>query len=147
MANQDKLRSDSVAGLLDHLSSGNDTTPVLSATNTASPAVVGKPIILPATFGGSPPALHQTYLDSMTLVARFGKPDYLITMTANPTWPGETVADRPDLVARVFHCKLKELLRLLTKDSFLGKAVAWTWVVEFQKRGLPHAQAYDSEAD
>lgn len=145
--NQDKLRSDSLAGLLDYLSSGNDTTPALSATHTASPAAVGKPIILPATFGGSPRALHQAYLDSMALVARFGKPDYLITMTANPTWPeitanlrpGETAADRPDLVARVFQCKLKELLRLLTKDGFLGTAVAWTWVVEFQKRGLPHA--------
>ena len=31
------------------------------------------------------------------------------------------------------------MLRLLSIDVFLGKAVAWTWVIEFQKRGLPHA--------
>ena len=149
--NQAKLRVDSLAGLLDHLSSANDLTPSVASSSTPAalpgPSVVGKPIILPATFGGSPRALHQTYLDSMCLVARFGKPDFLITMTANPSWkeitsnlrPGETAADRPDLVARVFHGKFQQLLRLLTKEGFLGKAIAWTWVIEFQKRGLPHA--------
>ena len=68
-------------------------------------------------------------------------------MTANPNWkeitanlrPGETAADRPDLTARVFNAKLRHLLKLLTKDNFLGRAVGWTFVVEFQKRGLPHA--------
>ena len=68
-------------------------------------------------------------------------------MTANPNWkeitanlrPGETAADRPDLVARVFQAKLQMLLKLLTKDHFLGHAVGWTFVIEFQKRGLPHA--------
>ena len=108
---------------------------------------VGTPVILPATFGGSPRALHQSYLDALALVARFGRPDYFLTMTANPNWkeiqanlrPGETAANRPDLVARVFHAKLKKLLRCITKESFFGKAVAHTWVVEFQKRGLPHA--------
>ena len=83
----------------------------------------------------------------MALVARFGKPDYFITMTANPNWkeitrnlrPGESAANRPDLVARVFHAKLQLLLRCISKDNYLGKAVAFTWVVEFQKRGLPHA--------
>ncbi len=47
----------------------------------------GRPSILLATFGGSPRALHQTYLDSMAIVARFGKPDYFITMIANPSSP------------------------------------------------------------
>ena len=83
----------------------------------------------------------------MAIVARFGKPDFFITMTANPNWveitanlrPGETAADRPDLVARVFQAKLKHLMKLLTKDHFLGRSVGLTFVVEFQKRGLPHA--------
>ena len=109
---------------------------------------VGTPVILPATFGGSPRAMHQSYLDAMALVGRFGRPDYFLTMTANPEWdeiknnlrPGETAANRPDLVARVFHSKLQLFLRCITKDNFLGKAVAFSWVVEFQKRGLPHAR-------
>ena len=91
--------------------------------------------------------MHQSYLDAMALVSRFGKPDYFVTMTANPNWPevvknlrpGETAANRPDLIARVFNAKLRSLLHDLTKQNVLGRAVAYTWVVEFQKRGLPHA--------
>jgi hypothetical protein len=38
---------------------------------------------------------------------------------------------RPDLCARVFH-------RLLERDV-PGRVVAHVYVIEFQKRGLPHA--------
>eukprot|EP00973_Karenia_brevis_P067263 9353054-Karenia_brevis.AAC.1 len=83
----------------------------------------------------------------MAIVAKYGRPDFFLTITANPNWPevsknlrpGETAADRPDLVARAFRMKLRELLRDLTVKGVLGKAVAYTHVVEFQKRGLPHA--------
>ena len=108
---------------------------------------LGKRIILPATFGGSPRDLHQCYLDAMAIVAKYGRPDFFITMTANPNWPevrknlrhGETASDRPDIVARVFRMKLRELVRDLTIKGVLGKSLAYTHVVEFQKRGLPHA--------
>ena len=102
---------------------------------------------LPASFTGGPRHLHQCYLDAVSLVARYGRPDYFITMTASPSWPeirdnlraGEEAVDRPDLTARVFRAKLKELMRLLVKHSVLGKVLAYTYAVEFQKRGLPHA--------
>ena len=107
----------------------------------------GKRIVLPATFGGSPRDLHQCYLDAMALLAHFGRPDYFITMIANPNLEevkanletGETPQDRPDLIARVFRAKLRDLIRDLTINGVLGKAVAFTYVVEFQKRGLPDA--------
>ena len=81
------------------------------------------------------------------LVSRFGRPDYFVTMTASPAWPeiannlrkGEKTQDRPDLVARVFRLKLRALLNALVKEHFLGKVIAHTYVVEYQKRGLPHA--------
>ena len=81
------------------------------------------------------------------MVRKMGRPDYFITFTANPTWteitdhllPNQRAADRPDLVARVFNLKLRALLEDLTKTGVFGRAVAWTYVVEFQKRGLPHA--------
>lgn len=68
-------------------------------------------------------------------------------MTCNPAWdeiqhsllPGQTARDRPDIVSRVFKKKLDELIRELTADGILGKTVAHLFVVEFQKRGLPHA--------
>ena len=54
LANQEKLRVDSLSGLLDFLESA-----------PAAHEQTGQPIILPATFGGSPRSLHQAYLDSM----------------------------------------------------------------------------------
>ena len=161
--NQSALRLESLQGLMDHIAGANNldiqfqsgsfgTAPSRCASVTASgvttpPQPVGTPVILPCTFGGSPRSLHQNYLDSMALIARFGKPDLFITATANPGWleiqqnlrPGETAANRPELVARVFRAKLRRLLELLTKEHAFGRCVAYTYVIEFQKRGLPHA--------
>ena len=108
---------------------------------------VGRRIVLPASYPGSPRHMQQNYLDAMAMVRVLGKPDFLITFTANPAWPeitssllpGQSPHDRPDIVARVFNIKLRELMEDLTKRGALGKALGWTWVVEFQKRGLPHA--------
>lgn len=78
-------------------------------------------------------------------------------MTCNPAWreiterlrPGQTWADVPLVVARVFAQKLSLLLERL-KDLFpnVGNRKYVIRVVEFQKRGLPHAHilikfAYD----
>ena len=67
-------------------------------------------------------------------------------MTCNPNWPqikaglkpGQSPQDRPDLVTRVFNAKKDQLMKDLTKGSIFEVAVAHLWVVEFQKRGLPH---------
>ncbi|WVZ73211.1 hypothetical protein U9M48_021552 [Paspalum notatum var. saurae] len=91
--------------------------------------------------------MRRRYMDAMALVRKFGKPDIFLTMTCNPNWdeikrellPGQTPQDRPDLVVRVFHAKLEELKKRLTKQDILGKVRAYVYVVEFQKRGLPHA--------
>ena len=91
--------------------------------------------------------MQMNYHDAMAIVRRYGRPDYFITFTANPTWPeiaenlspGDHAANRPDLAARVFHLKLRSLLDDLTKHEVLGKVIGYTWTIEFQKRGLPHA--------
>ena len=88
----------------------------------------------------------QQYQDAMAIVARKGKPDYFLTMTANPEWkeikenlfPGQTASDRPDLVARVFQMKLNAISDDLFKKKVLGEVAAQIHVTEFQKRGLPH---------
>ncbi|CAL8991776.1 unnamed protein product [Prunus brigantina] len=82
----------------------------------------------------------------MTLVQRFGRPDLFITMTCNPNWeeikrellPGQTPQDRPDLLTRVFRAKLEELKEDINGKGVLGNVVAYAYVIEFQKRGLPH---------
>ena len=90
--------------------------------------------------------MHQSYCDAMSIVRKYGKPKYFLTMTANPAWPevqaalrpGEQAHNRPDLIARVFLLKLKALLVDLLENHVLGVVIGYTWVIEFQKRGLPH---------
>ncbi|KAG7984548.1 hypothetical protein I3843_04G165900 [Carya illinoinensis] len=83
----------------------------------------------------------------MTLVQRYGKPDIFLTMTCNPNWkeisnelrPHEETQNRPDLIARVFRAKLEDLKYQLFKREIFGKISAYVYVIEHQKRGLPHA--------
>ncbi|XP_044596977.1 uncharacterized protein LOC123273602 [Cotesia glomerata] len=136
--NQKKLRAESYQGLVDHLQSRN------SDGNTGTN--IGKIIILPSSFTGSPRNMVQHYQDAMSMVRKFGKPDLFITMTCNPKWreitenllPGQNASDRPDLVARVFNIEKNVLIDMIVKQHLFGQAVAFNWVIEFQKRGLPH---------
>jgi len=83
----------------------------------------------------------------MGIVRALGKCDYFMTMTCNQNWPeiknelkhGEVANDRPDLISRVFRLKLNELMKFLTKEKIMGKVIGHIHVIEFQKRGLPHA--------
>ena len=76
-----------------------------------------------------------------------GNPDCFITMTCNPNWkeiqdqllPGQKAEDRPELITRIFKLKLQAIEEELYKNSIFGRRIANLWVIEFQKRGLPHA--------
>jgi hypothetical protein len=76
-----------------------------------------------------------------------GCPDAFVTFTCNSQWleikralpVGQQPQDRPDLVTRVFKIKLKELINDIHKKHILGRTIVEIYVVEFQKRGLPHA--------
>nr|XP_040245211.1 uncharacterized protein LOC120964526 [Aegilops tauschii subsp. strangulata] len=91
--------------------------------------------------------MKKRHMDAMAIVHTYGKPDIFLTMTCNPKWeeitnellPGQTAQDRPDIVARVFYGKLEAMKDMLLKKMVLGVVVAYVYVVEFQKRGLPHA--------
>ncbi|AQL05029.1 hypothetical protein ZEAMMB73_Zm00001d046797, partial [Zea mays] len=134
--NQDRLRADLYQGLVDTMLDGD-----IRAEK------VGKRIVLSSSFIGGPRDMRHRYMDAMALVRKFGKLDIFLTMTCNPNWdeirrellPGKTPQDRSDLVVRVFHAKLQELKYRLTKQDILGKVRAYVYVIEFQKRGLPHA--------
>ncbi|KAK9690274.1 hypothetical protein RND81_09G117500 [Saponaria officinalis] len=104
-------------------------------------------VILPPTFLGGPRDMKKRYLNAMSLVQKYGKPDLFVTMTCNAAWPeikqelahGEIAQNRPDLVARVFRAKLLALKKLIMEQHVFGEVSALIYVVEFQKRGLPHA--------
>ena len=83
----------------------------------------------------------------MAIVHAHSKPDIFITMTCNPQWPEITAELRPyhspqvrtDIIARVFNLKPDALIHDLIENEVLGKTIAHMYVIEFQKRGLPHA--------
>ncbi|XP_066381900.1 uncharacterized protein [Miscanthus floridulus] len=132
---QDLIRADLYQGLIDTLAAGE-----------ARASEAGKRIVLSKDFHGSDRDVHARFMDAMTLVTRFGKPDLFITMTCNPYWneimeellPGQTAQDRPDVVTRVYRARLLNLHDDLIKKGVLGKVAAYAHVTEFQKRGLPH---------
>ncbi|XP_026434651.1 uncharacterized protein LOC113332308 [Papaver somniferum] len=111
------------------------------------PGDIGKRVILPPSYTGSPRDMHQRYYDARALVQKYGKPDFFITMTCKPKWeeiqkelkPWQHAHDMPDLTTRVFHSKFEELKTVLFTKGVLGKVVAHVHVIECQKRGLPHA--------
>ncbi|KAM0884869.1 hypothetical protein ACQ4PT_030728 [Festuca glaucescens] len=133
---QDKIRADLYQGLMDSLHAGE-----------GSADAIGKRTVLSTSFIGGPRDKRRRYMDAMALVRKYGKPDIFLTMTCNPNWdeikrelyPGQTPQDRPDIVVRVFRAKLEELKNKLLHKDILGKVKAYVYVVEFQKRGLPHA--------
>ncbi|GJT86049.1 DNA helicase PIF1, ATP-dependent [Tanacetum coccineum] len=136
--NQDTLHVDIYHNLCDAATRG-DT----SATG------LGKRIVLPRTFTGSPRYMMHNYQDAMALCRAYGNPDLFITFTSNLKWPeiaeilayfpGQKAHDRSEVRTRVFKLKLTELLDDLTKKHVFGQFKAVVYVIEFQKRGLPHA--------
>ncbi|XP_057247377.1 uncharacterized protein LOC125492930 [Beta vulgaris subsp. vulgaris] len=134
--NQDTIRAELYQGIIDSLHLGET-----EGSN------IGRPFILPPSFIGGPRDMRRRYLDAMALVRRYGKPDFFITMTCNPQWPEikrellphEEVQNRPDLISRVFRAKLTKLKKDIVEGKLFGNVATFVYVVEFQKRGLPHA--------
>ena len=133
---QKEIKADTYQGLHDYLqNSANDIN-----------GQIGKTIILPSTFIGSPRYMQQCYQDAMAIINNKGKPDIFLTMTCNLKWKeiqenllfNQQACDRPDIVARVFHLKKDHLLDMIVKKNFFEEVAAYVYVIEFQKRGLPH---------
>jgi hypothetical protein len=134
-AHQGTIRAECYQGLID------------AVQNNQDPANVGHRVILPSSHPGSTRNMLQLFQDSMAISRFFGFASYFITVTANPQWPeiqaalepGQQASDRPDIVCRVFYQKLRAFLKDLQNNPLFGKTIARIHVIEFQKRGLPHA--------
>ncbi|KMQ88044.1 hypothetical protein RF55_12537, partial [Lasius niger] len=119
---QKELRVETYQGLIDYMQN--------RANNLNGR--IGKMIILPSTFIGSPRNMLQNYQDAMAIVGKFGKPDLFITMTCNPKWreieenllSGQHAYDRPDICARVFNIKKDYLIDLIVKQKFFATCLA-----------------------
>ena len=153
--NQKALRADSFKNVKDILA---ERMPIVDKiTSDDHNLKIGKKIILSSSFPGSPRWYNAKFQDGMAICRKYRKPDLFITFTCNPYWEeiikelrdGEIVQDRPDLVSRVFKLKKDQLIKDIKDGQIFGKVSAYLWVIEFQKRGLPHAHILVilSEAD
>lgn len=134
---QDDLRSETYQGITDAVGQGASTGENL-----------GIQFILHSSFTGGPRYMVLNYHDSMAICREYGAPDLFVTFTCNPKWQevgdalayegGQTHVDRPDIVTRVFNIKFEEFLEDVKDGSAFGAIQAYLYVVEFQKRGLPH---------
>ena len=143
--NQGALRADSYKNVKDAIT---DLEPMGDRISRDDHQLkIGKRIVLSKSFVGSPRWYNAQFQDGMAICRKFHKPDFFITFTCNQNWTeiteelrtGETVQNRPDIVARVFKLKKDQLMRDIRAGQVLGKVPAFLWVIEFQKRGLPHA--------
>ena len=115
--NQKALRADSYKNIKEIIT---DRVPMADKVLPGDDKLkLGRKIVLPSNFVGSPRWYNAQFQDAMAICCEYHKPDFFITMTCNPKWteittelrPGETVENRPDLVARVFKLKKDQLKR------------------------------------
>lgn len=119
---QTTLRSELYSHICDYLQKGDGDS------NS-----IGKSFILPAGFVGSKRYMQQNFQDALAVCRYVGHPDIFLTMTTNPLWdeitqmmkviPHATPQNSPDIIARVFHLKLQQLVDDIRKKSFFGKCV------------------------
>lgn len=74
--NQSKLRADLYSNVMEAMN-----TKKFNKNNSKN---LGKPVILPSSFIGSPRHYNQLFNNAMAIVREFGKPDIFLTMTCNP---------------------------------------------------------------
>jgi hypothetical protein len=119
---QGSLRTELYAGLQDAIERGDTRADQ-----------VGKRILLPSSFTDSPRYKAQNYQDAMAICRWAGYPDLFVTFTCNTAWPEiqsmlqggrQTSWERPDIVDRVFHIKLKEFMRDIREREYFGKTIA-----------------------
>jgi hypothetical protein len=118
--NQTKLKVAKYKSIMDHLRSDGPEQ---------IRGGVGRHIILPSTFPGSPRNMLEHYQDAMAMVAQLGVPDLFITMTCNPkdedilrTLKEQVGADAqahnyPHLVTRIAYLKFKKMMDEIRKDG------------------------------
>ena len=134
---QANLRSETYQGLRDFLGR--------QASHTG--AQIGRMVVLPASHNTSPRHRYQQYMDALAGIRVYGRYDLFVTFTCNPKWPEiqnnlgvmSEVSDRVDIACRVFKMKLDYLIGFMVDGELFGKVMYWTYVIEFQRRRLPHA--------
>ncbi|SGZ29667.1 BQ5605_C050g12472 [Microbotryum silenes-dioicae] len=151
LAFTDPLRSTCTNATSPHGTRQNLRLTTTQGINGLTPDQIGHSMTLGSMFKNRPRDIMQRYQDAMACVVKHGKPPLLITMTCVPEspqtkaalGPNDKACNRPDLIARVFEAKLNRLCDDVfgnkQRAGCFGVVLTHTHVIEYQKRGLPHA--------
>jgi hypothetical protein len=94
---------------------------------------VGSRVVVPSSFTGGRRYMFNNCQDAMALCKKFGYPDLFLTVTCNLKWDEiqrhlskskNYSTFRPDICCRVFHLKLKQMMKDFKKGQIFGRVVA-----------------------
>jgi hypothetical protein len=94
---------------------------------------MGKVIVLPASHIGERRYMIQNYHDSIAICRVHGPPDFFFTFTCNSKWseimnsfykPEQKSSDKSDVIVRVYHKKLEELIDDIKSGKMFGPCSA-----------------------
>ena len=134
--NQTKFHADKYRGIMDAINAKDENV------------LPGNITVLPPTHYCSPRWYKKGLQDAMAINREFGRPHLFVTFTANAKWKSifdsidpalESSLDRPDVVVRIYQHYLKLFMDDITENQVFGRVIGHVYVIEFQKRGLPHA--------
>jgi hypothetical protein len=120
--NQSNIRADFLSGVEEAVGRGD-----------IDGSLVGSRVVIPSSFTGGRRYMFNNCQDAMALCKKFGYPDLFLTVTCNPKWDeiqrhlaktNNYSAYRPDVSCRVFHIKLKEMMKDFKKGQIFGRVVA-----------------------
>jgi len=102
--------------------------------------------VLPKSFKNSKKNQSKKLQNAHSIIKNKGLPTLFITIGLNTAW--QELKDavnryfepqyRPEVMARVFKCKLQDIIDDITKEYKFGKPEGWFYSIEFQNKGLPH---------
>jgi hypothetical protein len=93
-------------------------------------------VFLPHSFAGNPTHMRTLCRESLAVMARYGKPTYMVTMTANADWDevrtlsGGDGTPAADAICRVFDYKAKALIKYIVDEKPFGDIQYYMWVRE-----------------
>ena len=131
---QSELRTEVLQGLTDAIDNNIDVHQV------------GKSVRLPSSFVGCGRYMYSHYQDALSIIRVLGSFTFFITITCfaghrdivSNIFPGQSAANRPDIMTRVFRLQMKEFHHDLFQRGVMGNAVAWLYSYEQQVRRLWH---------
>ncbi|GJZ46869.1 DNA helicase [Tanacetum coccineum] len=116
---QDDIRSEYLSSIYDAILRGD-----------RDGSDLGLRTVLTASFTGSPRYMYAHYLDALAICRVHGSPSFFITFTCNTKWPKIeefmkpypqlTVADRADIIDRVFEKKVHYYIDFVRDSNTFG---------------------------